>query len=787
VTPRTRFIAVGAASVLALSAGPIAVAASSAPRHRSVSTVSDVAHRHHHPRREASLAGDGPRIVTADDFTTDHRGLKPGQIEMTTVDARPTLIAGHRARIAIRGLAKDDHLQVVVDGQRLRHTFHHVKSRPGQATGAVEGVVTHLPRGLSVVVATAHDEKYGRRSVHMQLDVHSLQGPVITGPHQEPFVCQTTDMGLGAATDDNCRVKTRFHWWYKDNTQGDFHRLRHPYSPYPDDVATTTRRGKTVPFVLRVQNIVINRAVTRLAVLDDPHGRGKHHPFKPVSWNHNLAWHFGESCGTGFHQGDDGGEISVFSPLNKISSENIAGPFLNLPGLLAKGYMVGESSLTIFGVHCNQVLSAETLMMVKELVTTRYGDVHHVIGGGASGGAIQQYTIANGYPGILDAGTPLLSFPDVVSTAMTVGDCVLLKHFYDRHSGWTANQRTDVTGLATTQVCNDWDADFGDNLKPTSCPGGVDPATVYNATTNPTGVRCDLQDDLVNILGTNRATGAALRPLDNVGVQYGLVALRRGQITPAQFIALNRKVGGVSLDGEFVKRREAMTTYEAHRIFDDSLVGEYGAINQTPIIDQTIPVSDDTPQLDIHDQIRAYEIRARLNANYGGHQSQAIWSGAALPSSAIVVANHWLTALDALQSKHPWRSRAWLVAHSRPAAAADACRLGGAQLPVTCAAGKHSGPRQKAGGPLTEDVLKCRLRTVRRSDYPAAVTTADFSRIRKIFSGGVCAYGKHSVGYAKRSRVWLSYGDNTLYREPVVVPYPLVRSRVPRPGRASRG
>src|SRR5581483_9202619 len=179
-------------------------------------------------------------------------------------------------------------------------------------------------------------------------------------------------------------------------------------------------------------------------------------------------------------------------------------------------------------------------------------------------------------------------------------------------------------------------------------------------------------------------------------------------------------------------------------------------------IDQTIPVSDDVPQLDIHDEIRPYEIRARLDARYGSHRSQAIWSGAPLPSSAMTTANTWLNDLDALQAKHPWKSRAWLVAHSRPAAANDACRAGLTGPPVGCSVGKHSGPRQMAGGPVAEDVLKCQLRPLRRSDYPAKMTPAEFAALEQVFPDGVCNYSKHSVGYTKHSRTWVSYGDTTL-------------------------
>jgi hypothetical protein len=534
-----------------------------------------------------------------------------------------------------------------------------------------------------------------------------------------------------------------------------------------------------VPFVVRVQNVVINRSVTRLAVLDDPHARGRHHAFHPKVWNRKLIWHFGESCGTGYEQGSDGGEVTAFSPLSSIGGENLAGPLLDLPGLLSNGYMVGESSLTIFGVHCNQVLSAETLMMIREYVTNHYGLVRSIVGGGGSGGAIQQYAIANGYPGVLDAGTPILSFPDVVTTAMTVGDCVVLRHFFAAHKGWNLGKQVAVTGLATSGGCSDWDDLFGDNLKPTSCPGEIPDAERYNATTNPHGVRCDLQDDLKNVLGTDRKTGAALRPLDNVGVQYGLRALRNGQISPAQFLSLNRDVGGVDLDGNFMSQRHAMSAYEARRVFRNSLVGGYGAINQAPMIDQTIPVTDLIPTVDIHDQIRPYEVRARLDANYGSHASQAIWSGVPLPSSAIVVAEKWLSAIDELQGHYPYKSRAWLVAHARPAAAADQCRAGGAGLPIGCSVLMHSGPRQMAGGPMTEDVVKCKLRPLHPSDYPPAMTIKQYLALEKIFPNGVCAFSKHSVGWVRHSRTWVSYGDKTLYREPVVVPYPLVRSRVP--------
>jgi len=49
--------------------------------------------------------------------------------------------------------------------------------------------------------------------------------------------------------------------------------------------------------------------------------------------------------------------------------------------------------------------------------------------------------------------------------------------------------------------------------------------------------------DLVNIVGKDEV-GYARRYWDNVGVQYGLEAVAKGQITPEEFLKLNGSIGG---------------------------------------------------------------------------------------------------------------------------------------------------------------------------------------------------------------------------------------------------
>ena len=265
-------------------------------------------------------------------------------------------------------------------------------------------------------------------------------------------------------------------------------------------------------------------------------------------------------------------------------------------------------------------------------------------------------------------------------------------------------EQVAVTGLATSSVCDDWDGEFGDNLQADLCPGAIPDADRYNAEDQP----------------ARRAMRPAGRPEEHprhrpkTGAALSAARQRRRAVRPAR--AAQRPDHPDTVRRTEPGRRWRRPRRQLHasrarswrrtkpdRIFRDSLVGEFGAINQTPIIDQTIPVSDDVPALDIHDQIRPYEIRARLDANYGSHASQAIWSGVPLPSSAILVAEQWLNALNELQARYPYKSRAWLVAHSRPAAPRTRAGSAAPVYPSAARCSMHSGPRQMAGGPLTED------------------------------------------------------------------------------------
>ena len=66
---------------------------------------------------------------------------------------------------------------------------------------------------------------------------YPITGPVFSGPHQKPFVCQTEVWDLGAPLDENCSAATKVTWMYKSTVpvQG---RGASAFKPLPIGTAT---------------------------------------------------------------------------------------------------------------------------------------------------------------------------------------------------------------------------------------------------------------------------------------------------------------------------------------------------------------------------------------------------------------------------------------------------------------------------------------------------------------------------------------------------------------------
>jgi len=69
----------------------------------------------------------------------------------------------------------------------------------------------------------------------------------------------------------------------------------------------------------------------------------------------------------------------------------------------------------------------------------------------------------------------------------------------------------------------------------------------------------------------------------------------------------------------------------------------------------------------------------------------------------------------------------------------------------------YPSPRMVAGGPVTNDILKCQLKPVDFSDYRATISEEEKTRLNAIFPAGVCDWTKPGVEQRKLAGTWRSY------------------------------
>ena len=682
-----------------------------------------------------------------------------GRLTLVTVsNPRPELVSGGEAlvRVDVPQHVRPTAVQVTSDGHDVTSSFR------VQSDGTLLGLVTGLRIGRNRIVASAE----GQFASSLDVIDHSINGPVFAGKQQVPYTCQTTTFGLGPSSPPDCFAPTVVSYDYK-NTSGAFVPLADP-SVVPADSAMATVDGRSVPYIVRMETGVIDRAVYQIAALYD--GQDPSPLRQDTSWNGKLIYTFGGGCNSGYTQGTSTGGV-------------LDDQFLSL------GYAVASSTLNVLDQNCSTIISAEAAMMVKEHFIDTYGPVQFTIGWGGSGGAIQQYEIADSYPGILDGIIPSISFPDPLTTAGPVTDCKLLDSFFGGPDGssFTNAQKTAVSGYNDYTTCESWDATFANRSTATgSCNPAIIPPAEQWSPSNPTGIICNSDEQIVNQLGTDPSTGFPNSPLDNVGVQYGLAALDSGTITPAQFATLNADIGGLNFAGAEVQQRTEASLTALRAVYADDLVnsGSLG-LRTTPVIDQRLDLDLIGFGNDIHTTDWSFIIRARMLAGTGTDGNQVIIEN--MPTAAEINAadtyelaqmDAWLTGIENDHSHHSAQQK---VLNDKPAGLTDGCFLSatdlvhqtltdpgseqcGAAYPVA------SNPRLAAGEPVTMPALKCSLEPLNFGDYPVTFTTAEQAQLRQAFPTGVCDYNRPGVGVRAPIASWLSYGDNP---DAVAGPFPL--------------
>ena len=640
-----------------------------------------------------------------------------------------------------------------------------------EAARTLTGLVSGMTIGSNMLAAHSNGRGNGRPEATLTLVNHPIQGPVFSGPHEQPYICATASFNLpaglgnlGAPLDANCSITTRVDYLYR-TTANAFAAWPAGSAAYPANLAmTTTTLGKTVPYIIRMETGTINRAIYQTTILHDPlKEAAPSWNSPPQNWNQRLIYTFGGGCiGGWYRQG--------------ASTGGVTDDFM-----LRNGYALASSSLNVFGNNCQDVTAAESMMMVKERFIEAYGPPKHTQGWGCSGGSYAQHQITDNYPGLLDGIIPGCSFPEVgFATINFITDAWLLDNYFNTRAGvpWSDEQKRRVTGFGVYATAPNV-AIGARRIDPDSSCGTLPVALRYNAVTNPSGARCDVYDHTVNVYGKDPATGFARRPLDNVGIQYGLKVLNSGAISVDQFLDMNEKLGGFDIDANILPPLQrtvadlsaARAAYQTGRLTNGG-----GGLATQPIIDLR-DYNDQLPGGDIHVRYHSFSMRDRLNKANGRSDNQVMLvqdnrfglysNSSPLLQRAILTMDRWITAIKADARDIPQIDK---VVQNKPGDLQEGCLTRDAaptfiaQIQVrdpatSCEAlyPSNSFPREVAGAGVAADIIKCQTRPLAPADYSVPFSPAQWTRLQAIFPAGVCDWSRPGLEQQGLRGTWLAF------------------------------
>ncbi len=649
--------------------------------------------------------------------------------------------------------------------------------------------------------------------------------PLFAGPMQYPFLCQTEESGLGQPIIDNhsgvgipvyevledgtinkdvikgysqdCALPTQVHYYYQLEAKGKYTKLS------PEALIRAQSNLHSLPDAkhwLRIETGTINRFIYALLLpiakeeiaLDSPSSR----------WNNKLIYHFKGGISIGFHQG--------ILKLKHITKD--------LEQSLNDGYAIAYSTGTETSNHYDIWLSEDTAMRVKKQFITRYGEPLYTVGLGGSGGAIQQYLLAQNRPGIIDAGIAQYSYPDMVTQISYALDCELFDYYFDvldedneHWQDWENRER--LLGLSHVQGAENKYGHFKMitdilRFKWPSAPAGASEcsngwrgphATINNPAFNADyfqyseDIRSRTQwshwSNLVSFYGTDDQ-GWANSLFDNEGVQYGLAALKTGDINVETFISLNQHIGGwkpqsemeneyywhFSGQGELYQFKlwsQHNMTHNGEKNMAARTQANPGAVAaayksghlftgllEIPIIDLRHYL-DET--LDIHHSWASFSTRQRIESMFGKSDQQLIWT-AMKPHNpvpdALEAIDQWMMNIR----ENPQKS----LASNRPANINDRCYDESGTLvfdgksawdgnwnqrpegPCLQKYPMKSSSRLIAGDNMQSETLKCALQPVAKAIenglYHPVDMTPYLSQLESTFPTGVCDYEQTPIG-----------------------------------------
>lgn len=691
-----------------------------------------------------------------------------GKTTIAVLSNRADLVSGGDAlvRVEVPARAARQRVAVTLGGRSVTRLL----TRDGRR---LEGVLTGLRLGRNTVAARLPDGSGAR----LVITNHPQGGPVFAGPQPLPRNCQKT------AVDAQCNEAPKFTYFYKSTNPTK--KGLQPYDPGKPagDVATTrTQSGATVPYVVRVETGYQDRDQYRVATLYQP-GKPWSALAPQAQSNRKLLITHGASCDVSYAPANAPSVIS-YNP------GDLLGLPVSIPGgvladsaeyALSQGFIVMSTALDNSGHNCDVTTQAESLMMAKEHVIEAYGPVRYTIGTGCSGGSLAVQWVANAYPGIYDGILPTCSFPDTWSSATQVADYHLLRAYLESPAKWGPGVAWSPTQFATVQGhvlpvdAALSDIGFFSAIVPTHACKGLSDAQRYDPVRNPAGARCAISDLAMNTFGPRAEStwspvekklgrGFAGIPVDNVGVQYGLASLEAGEITAAQFVDLNSRIGGLTVDIEPDARRREADRPALARAYRSGMINETNNLDRTALIDCRGPDPGAA-----HDSYRAFAVRARLNREHGGHANQLIWEGpfpiigdSQCSQLSLIAMDRWLAAVEKDTSSTPIAQK---LVKDKPGDLGDRCLTGIGQkvsdgLCPDAVVPVYGTPRTVAGDAITTDANKCELKPLDRGAYGSvAFTDAQWAQLQAAFPSGVCDYTKPGVDQ-QGTVAWQTYQDS---------------------------
>ena len=501
--------------------------------------------------------------------------------------------------------------------------------------------------------------------------------PLFAGENQYPFICDTEHSDLGQPLVDNqkqqgiavyalddqqqktgkiigyskdCRLPTRIQYYVKDNEDDGFIKV--------DELADLADETEQI---IRIETGTINRFIYVLAI--PVNKQDQPYEFNNSKWNQKLVYRFKGGIGVGRKQGN----VNIDKLLYEHESQ------------LQQGYAVAFSTGTETSNHYNIWLSEDTALRVKRQFESRYGKALYTIGIGGSGGAIQQYLLAQNHPGLIDAAIPLYSYPDMVTQVSYALDCELMEYYFDETSDVQTWQHWPNRSLVEgNHARQDYKNRYGKLQGIASMMSGDFTKMPDGATTCTNGWRgaahlinnpkffgdyyelaphvYDESDwshwgDLQHIYGTDE-NGFGRRFWGNDGVQYGLQSLLEGQLSIYEFLNLNRHIGGWKspsamendrfwhISGDDSLKRLSLwgqqnMTHDGKAQLASRSIGDSRAANAAyqaglvflgvadiPIIDLRHYLDQD---LDMHHSIASFTARKRIQYAMGSSDHQLIW------------------------------------------------------------------------------------------------------------------------------------------------------------------